>query len=75
MPRTQLNPQVVDLMFALLQEADGARDAVLLLADTIGVIRRLSTRLPSAQRVVLAERLRDSADALENHQREYANVP
>ncbi len=71
--RTQLNPQVVDLVFALLEQERGAADAIATLLDVAGVFSRYSHWLSTADRIRLAERARDVADTIE-HRREHVDA-
>ncbi len=64
--------QIVDLILALLANEDTTFGAVVGLSEAITVIGRVSQRLPRAQRMRLAEIVRDSADELEK--RELVNV-
>ncbi len=68
----EYDPKIVDLLVALLAAEDTTAGAVLGLADAIKLISRVSQRLPRAQRMRLAEIVRDSADELEK--RELVNV-
>ncbi len=64
--------KIVDLIVALLAAEDSASGAVVGLADAIRLISRMSKYLPMAERIRLAERVRDAADELER--RELAHV-
>ncbi len=66
------DPKIVEPILALLASENATFDAVVGLSEAITVIGRVSQRLPRAQRIRLAEIVRDSADELEK--RELVNV-
>ncbi len=62
------DPKIVDLIFELLANEDTTFGAVVGLSEAITVIGRVSQCLPTAQRIRLAEIVRDSADELEKRE-------
>ncbi len=68
----EYDPKIVDLILTLLANEDSTFGAVVGLSEAVTVIGRVSQRLPMAQRIRLAEIVRDSADELEK--RELVNV-
>ncbi len=66
------DPKIVDLLLEILANEDTTFGAVVGLSEAITVIGRVSQCLPTAQRIRLAEIIRDAADAVER--RELVNV-
>ncbi len=58
------DPQVVDLVYAILNRERVVYEAIVMLACTVGAISRV-TDLTTAQRIELAELLRDIGDEVE----------